>query len=124
MAAVCLPLTWITTARFTGVPQKLRQRLAQLVGVDADDVIPTNGASYGLHLLANGLPLDDGDEVLLMSGDFPSDILPWLGRVGQARDRREAPLIQLSVANVEFDACPGGSVQVALKHTTTVRGYA
>lgn len=69
----------LTTDRFTGVPKILRQRLAQLVGVDADDVIPTNGASYGLHLLANGLPLDRGDEVLLMSGDFPSDVLPWLG---------------------------------------------
>jgi selenocysteine lyase/cysteine desulfurase len=69
----------LTTARFTGVPKKLRQQLAQLIGAEADDVIPTNGASYGLHLLANGLPFDDGDEVLLMSGDFPSDILPWLG---------------------------------------------
>jgi selenocysteine lyase/cysteine desulfurase len=30
-------------------------------------------------LLANGLPLKAGDEVLLTRGDFPSVIYPWLG---------------------------------------------
>jgi selenocysteine lyase/cysteine desulfurase len=32
-----------------------------------------------LHLLANGFPWKAGDEVLLVQGDFPSVILPWLG---------------------------------------------
>ena len=45
----------------------------------ADDVILANSASYGLHLIANGFPFAEGDEVLTMRGDFPSDILPWLG---------------------------------------------
>jgi selenocysteine lyase/cysteine desulfurase len=37
-----------------------------------------NSASYGLHLLANGIRWSPGDEILLVEGDFPSDILPWL----------------------------------------------
>ena len=68
----------LTTARFIEVPRRLRHLLAELIGVAADDVIPANGASYGLHLLANGLSLESGDEVLVMAGDFPSNILPWL----------------------------------------------
>lgn len=69
----------LTTARFTGVPQRLRQALARLIGADERDVILANSASYGLHLLANGIAWRPGDEVLCMKGDFPSDILPWLG---------------------------------------------
>jgi hypothetical protein len=31
-----------------------------------------------LHLIANSYPWRAGDEILVMAGDFPSDILPWL----------------------------------------------
>jgi len=68
----------LTSERFANVPRRLRELLGRLVGVHPDEIILTNGASYVLHLLANGLALEAGDEVLLMAGDFPSDILPWL----------------------------------------------
>lgn len=69
----------LTTERFSGVPQRLRRAVAAVIGAPAEQVILGNSASYGLHLLANGLPWQDGDEVLVMQGDFPSDILPWIG---------------------------------------------
>jgi selenocysteine lyase/cysteine desulfurase len=68
----------MTTRSFSEVPARLRTLLGRLIDAEPDDVILAPGASYGLHLLANGLPLTDGDEVLLMAGDFPSDIMPWL----------------------------------------------
>lgn len=68
----------LTTERFSGVPKRLRQALALLIDAAAEDIILGNSASYGLHLLANGIRWRAGDEVLLMKGDFPSDILPWL----------------------------------------------
>ncbi|MGZ8995007.1 MAG: aminotransferase class V-fold PLP-dependent enzyme [Rhodospirillales bacterium] len=73
----------LTTARFTGVPQRLREALSRLIGADPRDVVLANSASYGLHLIANGIDWRDGDEVLCMKGDFPSDILPWLGLARQ-----------------------------------------
>src|SRR5947209_9952663 len=63
---------------FDEVPDRLRCALAALIGVDADDIILANSASYGLHLLAHGFPWRPGDEVVVAGGDFPSDILPWL----------------------------------------------
>ncbi len=68
----------LTTERFSFVPQRLRQALGRLIGAPAEEIILGNSASYGLHLLANGMRWQEGDEVLLMRGDFPSDILPWL----------------------------------------------
>jgi cysteine desulfurase/selenocysteine lyase len=69
----------LTAERFSGVPARLRQALARLLNASSDEIILGNSASYGLHLLANGIPWNAGDEVLLVHGDFPSDILPWLG---------------------------------------------
>ncbi len=68
----------MTTERFDGVPRGLRELLGRLIDAPAEEIILSNGSSRGIHLLANGLPLTAGDEVLLMAGDFPSDILPFL----------------------------------------------
>jgi cysteine desulfurase / selenocysteine lyase len=68
----------LTTERFSGVPQRLKQALGHLINAPADEIILGNSASYGLHLLANGIRWQAGDEVLLLKDDFPSDILPWL----------------------------------------------
>ncbi len=68
----------LVSERFTAIPVRLKQSLAQLIGASASEIVLGNSASYGLHLLANGIPWQTGDEVLLVQGDFPSDILPWL----------------------------------------------
>jgi cysteine desulfurase/selenocysteine lyase len=68
----------LTTERFEDVPRRLRDALGRLVGAPPEQIVLANSASYGLHLIANGYPWAAGDEVLVMAGDFPSDIFPWL----------------------------------------------
>lgn len=68
----------MTQERFDGVPQRLRTALGRLANVPPEDIVLANSASYGLNLIAQGFPWREGDEVLVMEGDFPSDILPWL----------------------------------------------
>lgn len=63
---------------FTELPTELRRGFARLIGAHPSEVTIANSASYGLHLVANGLDLREGDEVVVASNDFPSDILPWL----------------------------------------------
>jgi len=63
---------------FAEVPQNLKALLGKLIGTRPEDIILGNSASYGIHLWANGIPLKKGDEVLLVKGDFPASILPWL----------------------------------------------
>jgi selenocysteine lyase/cysteine desulfurase len=67
-----------TPERFTEVPTRLRRALARVLGAREDEIVLANSASYGLHLVANGLDLGPGDEVVVAANDFPSDILPWL----------------------------------------------
>lgn len=68
----------LTAERFAAVPARLRLALARLIGAPGDEIILGNSASYGLHLLANGLTWKAGEEILLVRGDFPSVLLPWL----------------------------------------------
>jgi selenocysteine lyase/cysteine desulfurase len=63
---------------FMEVPKNLKTLLATLIGTNPEEIILGNSASYGVHLWANGIPLNKGDEVLLAKGDFPASILPWL----------------------------------------------
>lgn len=68
----------LTQERFDGIPSRLRQALGRLVGIKAEEIILANSASYGLNLIAQGFPWKPGDEVIIVAGDFPSNILPWL----------------------------------------------
>ncbi len=63
---------------FDEVPARLKKALGSLVGCDSNEVILGNSTSYGLNLLVQGLPLKEGDEVLLIDGDFPATIITWL----------------------------------------------
>lgn len=63
---------------FEEVPTRLKEALASLVGCEAEEIILGNSTSYGLNLLVQGLPLEEGDEVLLIDGDFPANVITWL----------------------------------------------
>ncbi|HEY1641745.1 MAG TPA: aminotransferase class V-fold PLP-dependent enzyme [Streptosporangiaceae bacterium] len=62
---------------FRDVPELLRGLLAELVTGSPEQIVLGNSTSYGLHLVANGLPWRDGDEVLVLDGDYPATVLPW-----------------------------------------------
>src|SRR5436305_13702050 len=61
---------------FFEIPRRLRGTLARLINADPSEIVLTNSTSYGLDLLAQGLPLRSGDEVLGVEGDFPASIYP------------------------------------------------
>jgi cysteine desulfurase / selenocysteine lyase len=63
-------------------PARLRSLLADLVGGEPDDIVVGNSTSYGLHLVANGLDWRDGDEVVVVEGDYPATVLPFLAQPG------------------------------------------
>jgi len=68
----------LTDGLFSSTPKRVKRALGQLIGAPPEEIILGNSTSYGLHLLANGIPWKQSDEVLLVAGDFPANILPWL----------------------------------------------
>ncbi|MBW8367580.1 MAG: aminotransferase class V-fold PLP-dependent enzyme, partial [Arenimonas sp.] len=60
--------------------ERLRAQVAQLFDGDADALACIPSASYGLATAARNLPLGAGDGVLVLDGQFPSNLLPWQQR--------------------------------------------
>jgi len=68
----------MTFERFQAVPERLRWVIGRLLDVPPSEIVLSNSASYGLHVLAQAMPWSRDDEILVVEGDFPSNILPWL----------------------------------------------
>ena len=60
------------------IEQRLRERLARLIGAESDDDIAlVKNTSDGLNQIADGLNWQAGDAMICCAGDFPSNLLPW-----------------------------------------------
>ncbi len=59
-------------------PERVRTRLAGLVGAGPSEIALTNSATQGLGIVASGLGFEEGDEVVISSSNFPSNLFSWL----------------------------------------------
>lgn len=74
----------ITPANFFDTTERLRSRLAELVGASAEHIALVPSASYGVSTAANNLKLKPGSVVLTLADQFPSNVYPWLRAAEQA----------------------------------------
>lgn len=63
---------------FFDVTENVRKRIAEMIGADTSEIALTNSATQGIAMVANGLCLKAGDEVIIGSGNFPSNLFTWL----------------------------------------------
>lgn len=60
-----------------GELEKVRAKAAALVNAEADDIILTTSATAGMFLLAQGLRLTHGDQILITDHEHPGGRLGW-----------------------------------------------
>ncbi len=60
------------------LPDRIREKVARLVGGRPDEIAVTTGASAGLAAVAAGIDWKPGDEVLVGRGEFPAHFSTWL----------------------------------------------
>lgn len=58
--------------------EAIRADCARLIGAEAGEIAFVKNTSHGLSLIARGLGLKEGDEVLLSEAEFPSNVYPWM----------------------------------------------
>ena len=59
---------------------ELRQKLAQMLNVAPETLGFTRNTSHGLSLAAQSIPFAQGDTVVLVDGEYPSNIYPWMAQ--------------------------------------------
>lgn len=75
---------------------RFKQRAATLLGASVAEVAFVGNTAHGIHLVANGLPFEDGDNIVTARGEYPDNVYPWLylerrgvtTRFVEPRDRR------------------------------------
>src|SRR5690349_2620594 len=60
------------------LPDRIREKVARLVGGRPDEIAVTTGASAGLAAIAAGIDWKPGDEVLVGRGEFPAHFSAWI----------------------------------------------
>jgi selenocysteine lyase/cysteine desulfurase len=67
-----------------------RALAARLLGADASEVALVHSTSEGIGLVAEGYPWREGDNVVTLDNEFPSNQYPWLNLASRGVETRRA----------------------------------
>lgn len=83
-----------------GETEKTREKLADFIGADSDEVSFFQTTASALSQIALSLPLASGDEILTWDQEYPSNFYPWR----MAAEKSGATLIQIESVNWQTPA--------------------
>ena len=88
-------------ALFTWFEQRrrVRKKLASFIGADASEVAFVPSTTEGIVDIALCFPWKRGDRVIVLEGEFPTNVTPWQ----QAARRHQLELVMLSAAEFRED---------------------
>jgi cysteine desulfurase / selenocysteine lyase len=78
--AVKSAIDTIDTSGEYGGGEVARPKIAKFVNVDENEISLTHNVTEGINVIAGGLPLKRGDEVIMTTHEHVGNALPWLNR--------------------------------------------
>ncbi|MGV8922269.1 MAG: aminotransferase class V-fold PLP-dependent enzyme [Thermomonas sp.] len=75
--------SWLGGIHWRADVERVRALAARLFDNDADAIAMVPSAAYGLSVAARNVPLQAKQAVLLLEGQFPSNLLPWRMRCAE-----------------------------------------
>src|SRR5262245_13110214 len=115
-------------AKFADLLETSRLKVAQHLGVTADEIALVRNTSEANNTINNGLPLKSGDEVVLWDQNHPTNNVAWdvrAARFGLRVQRISTPTTPTDVSQfiqVFFDAFTPNTRVLALTHVSNVSG--
>ena len=73
----------ISSNDFFNSVETVRELFAEIVGCSPDCVAITPAVSYGIALAAKNLPIEDGQSIVVLDDQFPSNIYSWRSLASQ-----------------------------------------
>lgn len=70
------PWTYVPGDIFSFV-EEARGLAGKVYGADPNNIAVIPSVSYGMQIAANNLPLEQGEKILVLEDQFPSNIYPW-----------------------------------------------
>ena len=87
--------------------EETRSLAARLLHADADEVALVHSTSEGIGLVAEGFPWREGDNLVTLDNEFPSNQYPWLNLVSRGVETRRVPVDDRGRVDLNLleDAC-------------------
>ncbi len=84
--------------------EDLRAILAQMMNAELSEIALIRNTTEGICIVAEGLPWQQGDNVVLPDGEFPSNFYPWLALEKRGVDVRRVTAIDGKLNPHDIDA--------------------
>lgn len=91
---------------------RVRSLIGELIHASPDDICLVSNTSEGLNIIAQGMRLSEGDNVVIGSTEYYGNALPWLNR--------EKDGIRVKKVEIEYGKDPFDRVAAALDERTRV----
>jgi cysteine desulfurase/selenocysteine lyase len=103
----------------------VRPKIARFIGAAPEEITLTHNVTEGINVVASGLPLKRGDEVILTNHEHAGNAIPWLARA--RRDGIVVKAIPLAstkseILNTLNDAITRRTRVIAVPHVTCTIG--
>lgn len=88
---------WIGESAFNGdtnwlawdrAVEATRNSAAKLINASPDEIALVNSTTAGINLVADGLDWHEGDNVVVLADEFPSNLYPWMNLKSQGVETR------------------------------------
>ena len=122
-------LSTATRRAVEGKKEEARARVAALLGITADELAIVRNTSEANNVIVQGMPIGNGDEVVLWDQNHPSNSVAWdvqAARSGASVRRFSVPVDAASVDEVvgRFVAAVGDRTSVvSFTHISNITGF-
>lgn len=122
-------LSTATRRGIEALKEDARSRVAAMLGISADELAVVRNTSEANNVIVQGMPLGEGDEVVLWDQNHPSNALAWdvqAARVGASVRRFSVPTDTGSideVADLFVAAVSDRTRVVSFTHISNVTGF-
>jgi cysteine desulfurase / selenocysteine lyase len=79
-------------ASLAGLRRRIKEILAGLLNCQPDELALIHHTAEGMNFISHGLRFAEGDEVILLENEYPSNIYPWRHLEGKGVTIRTAPM--------------------------------
>ncbi len=104
---------------------QVRQRAADLIGAEAEEVALVPSTTAGISLVAEGYPWQKGDNVVTLANEFPSNQYPWMNLRDRGVETRRVPVAANGEVDIHrvVDACDQRTRIVTLSWVSFSTGW-
>jgi selenocysteine lyase/cysteine desulfurase len=81
-----------------------RTTAARLIGADSDEITLVGSTTQGVNIVAEGIGWREGDNVVALDDEFPSNLYPWMNQADRGVETRMVPTRD---GRVDYDQLEG-----------------